>query len=408
MRSVAQFYQDCLAVANQQPPLDLLLADAMGCILAEDVTAPFDHPNTNVAACDGYAVFSEDLTNASQATPVNLMVVAEINAGRSVPDPLLRGAAARIASGAPLPTGADSVVSLESTNLGTADVVVRSRTEPGQNVRQWAEDLRAGAVILGRGTRLGPPQLAALASVGRARVLVHPRPRVVILSIGDELVEPGTNALAGTVFDANGHALAAAVREAGVEAFRVPAVPDDHARLRDVIEDQLMRADLIVTTGGLSYGSGDTVREVLGGLGDVRFDRVAARPGHMLGVGTVGQERGHTAPVICLPGDPVAAQVCFEIYVRPALRKMQGWSKVNRAAVKAQVDRGWTSPLGTREFVRVRLVGSPREGYRASVAGEPDRLWISALAESNALAVIPEELVEVGPGQQVTCLLLEQ
>ncbi len=407
MHSVAQFYQDCLSVAEQQPPLDMLLADAMGCILAEDVVAPFDHPIVDVAACDGYAVKAHDIAGAT-AGPVSLPVTAEIASGSTQSLELFPGTAIRIGSGAPLPSDADTVIPLDSTDLGTTTVTINKHVPAGSNVRSKAEDFAAGEPVLRAGTRLGPVQIAALAAVGRARAVVHPNPRVVILSIGDELVEPGVAPHPGTVFDTNGHMLAAAANEVGVETYRVAAVPDDAGRLKNLIEDQLMRADLVITTGGLSFGSGDTVRQVLEELGNVDFERVAIRPGNMLGVGTVGEEFGRAVPVYCLPGDPVAAQVCFEVFVRPALRKMQGWTKLNRAAVRAVVDRSVTSLAGMREFIRVRLTGSPREGYTATVIGEPDALWLSALATSNALAVIPEEVTEVNAGDQVTCLLLEQ
>ncbi|WRS30304.1 gephyrin-like molybdotransferase Glp [Actinomycetaceae bacterium MB13-C1-2] len=407
MHSVAQFYQDCLSVAQQQPPLDMLLADAMGCILAEDVVAPFNHPIVNVAACDGYAVVASDIASAA-ASPVSLRVTAEVASGSTQALELTPGTAVRIGSGAPLPSGADVVIPLALADLKETVVVISRPWALGTNVRSKAEDFVAGEPVLRAGTRLGPVQIAALAAVGRARVVVHPNPRVVILSIGDELVEPGVPPHPGTVFDTNGHMLAAAANEVGVETYRVAAVPDDAQRLKNLIEDQLMRADLIITTGGLSFGSGDTVRQVLEELGDVAFERVAIRPGNMLGVGTVGEEFGRAVPVYCLPGDPVAAQVCFEVFVRPALRKMQGWTKLNRAAVRGVVDRSFASPAGIREFIRVRLTGSPREGYTATVVGEPEALWLSALATSNALAVIPEEVEEVSAGDQVTCLLLEQ
>ena len=262
--------------------------------------------------------------------------------------------------------------------------------------------------MLRAGTRIGARQMALLAGVGRDHVLVHPRPRVVIISIGDEIVEPGGEARPGTVFDANGHALATAVADAGAETFRVAAVPDERSRLRETIEDQLVRADLVLTTGGISYGSGDTVREVLGALGTVRFDSVAAWPGHIMGVGTVGAEEGRPGtPIVCLPGDPVSAQVCFEVFVRPALRHMQGWTAVNRPVVRAVIDRSWYSPRGRREFVRVRLTGSPRAGYNASVMGTPASLLLSALADSNALAVVPEDVTTVRAGDTLQCLVLE-
>lgn len=403
MRSVADFYQDCLAAVGQQPPLDVQLVDAVSCVLAEDVKAPFDLPVADLAACDGYAVRSEDLVGATPDAPVELTVTEEVRAGDVDPAALVVGSAIRIASGAPVPTGADSVVALDFTDHGRARVAVRTQPAVGENIRRRAEDVERGRVVLRSGTRVGARQVALLAGVGRSRVVVRPRPRVVIISIGDEIVEPGREARPGTVFDANGHALSTAVADAGAQTFRVAAVPDERQILSTTIEDQLVRADLIVTTGGISYGSGDTVREVLGALGTVRFDNVAAWPGHILGVGTVGEG----TPIFCLPGDPVSAQVCFEVYVRPALRHMQGWTVLNRPSIQAQVDRSWYSPRGRREFVRVRLSGDPRSGYRAKVMGAPASLLLSALAESNALAIVPEDVTNVRAGDSLRCMVLD-
>ena len=408
MRSVADFYQDCQAVAHAVPPLDVKLADAVSCVLAEDVQAPFNLPVADLSACDGYAVRVRDCEGATLETPVTLPVTEEIRAGAVDPAALVPGTAIRIASGAPMPTGAEAVVSLEFTDHGVAQVALCTAPASGENIRRRAEDVAQGETVLRAGTRIGARQMALLAGVGRDHVLVHPRPRVVIISIGDEIVEPGGEARPGTVFDANGHALATAVADAGAETFRVAAVPDERGRLRDTIEDQLVRADLVLTTGGISYGSGDTVREVLGALGTVRFDSVAAWPGHIMGVGTVGAEEGRPGtPIVCLPGDPVSAQVCFEVFVRPALRHMQGWTAVNRPVVRAVIDRSWYSPRGRREFVRVRLTGSPRAGYNASVMGTPASLLLSALADSNALAVVPEDVTNVRAGDTLQCLVLE-
>ena len=408
MRSVADFYQDCIAAVDQQPPLDVQLADAVSCVLAEDVRAPFNLPVADLAACDGYAVRASDCSRAALDAPVTLPVTEEIRAGVVDPAALVPGTAIRIASGAPVPAGADAVVALEFTDHGVAEVGVRSAPAVGENIRRRAEDVAEGQVVLRSGARVGARQVALLAGVGRSRVLVHPRPRVVVLSIGDELVEPGRTARPGTVFDANGHALSTAITDAGAQTFRVAAVPDERAKLRETIEDQLVRADLVLTTGGISYGSGDTVREVLGSLGTVRFDNVAAWPGHILGVGTVGGEDGGTAtPIFCLPGDPVSAQVCFEVFVRPALRHMQEWKSLNRPVERAAVDRTWYSPRGRREFVRVRLAGDPRSGYQARVMGSPTALLLSALAESNALAVVPEDVTNVRAGDRLQCLVLD-
>ncbi len=403
MRSVANFYRDCQEAVGPQPPLDVVLPDSVGCVLAEDVVAPFDLPVADLAALDGYAVRSEDLVDANPERAVSLIVTAELRAGDVEPMANIKGGAVRIASGAPIPTGADAVVALEHTDHGTAHVSIRHHPQPGENIRPHAQDAKAGEVVISRGTRVGSRQIALIAGVGRNRIRVHPRPRVVIISIGDEIVEPGQEARPGSVFDANGHALSTAIADAGAQTFRVAAVPDERATLRQTIEDQLVRADLIITTGGISYGSGDTVREVLGSLGTIRFDSVAAFPGHILGVGHVGDD----TPIFCLPGDPVSAQVCYEVYVRPAVRAMQGWSQLNRPTVQARVDRGWTSPMGRREFVRVKLLGNPRTGYTATVMGPPEALLLSALADSNALAVVPENVTDVRAGDALRCMVLD-
>lgn len=409
MRSVADIYQDCLSNADQQAPLDLLLLDAVGCVLAKDVVAVLDYPATNVASTDGYAVRADDVGLATALTHVDLPVTGEVQAGQAHPGGLAPSSAVRIASGAPLPVGANAVVSLDSTDQGEARVSIRTGVNVGDNIRFQGEDIKRGDVIVPKRTRLGPPQIGAIAAAGHARVLVHPRPRVVILSVGDELVEPGSTPREGSVVDINGQALVASASEVGAETFHAVAVGDDRAALRRMIDDQLMRADLIVTTGGLSHGSGNTVRETLGSHGTVRFDSVGAQPGAMLGVGTVsvdGDESSAT-PIFCLPGDPVAAQVCFEVYVRPALRKMQGWKTLNRPSVKARCTSALQSQSGVREFVRVRIQGSPSSGYEAHPVGDPKALWISALASSNALAVIPEETTEVPTGTLLACMLLD-
>lgn len=410
MRSVADFYQDCLAIAQQQAPLDLLLADSVSCVAAVDVIAPYDHPSADLAALDGYAVRAADVAGASRSNPVSLAVTAQIEAGDSNPAGLATGGAARIASGAPLPLGADAVVPLADTNQGQIEVDVMSACTAGGNVAPMGSDIRAGSVVVPRLTRLGPAQIAAIAAAGVARVVVHPRPRVVIISVGDELIEPGSRPRAGSVFDANGLSLAAAAEDAGAETFRCSAVEDDRVALRELIDDQLMRADLVITTGGLSHGSGNTVREVLSPLGTVRFERVASTPGSILGVGTVNVEADEATqpvPVFCLPGNPVAAQVCFEVFVRPALRKMQGWKKLNRPSVRAQIDREFTSPVGVRQFFPVRLKGDPKVGYVASPQGPAAGGKVSALAASNALAVVPEDTTSVPAGTVLTCMLLD-
>ncbi|KWZ75252.1 molybdenum cofactor synthesis domain protein [Winkia neuii] len=391
-----------MAQVGPLPPLEVQLPDAVGCVLAEDVSSPFDLPVTDVSTLDGYAVRSVDVAGAGADDPTYLRVIDEVRAGDVDPTSVVENTAVRIASGAPVPAGADAVVDLENTDRDESNVQIKHLALPGQNIRPRASDVKAYQHVLQEGQRIGARQIALLAGVGRLRVLVHPHPRVVVMSIGDELVEPGRIASPGAVFDANGHALAAAVADAGADTFRVNAVPDEHRILRQTIEDQLVRADLLITTGGLSYGAGDTVKEVLSPLGTVRFDSVAIAPGKHMGVGKV-----EDTPIFCLPGDPVTAQICYEVFVRPALRSMAGWSDLYRDAVTARVDSGWASPAGKREFVRVALSGAPAEGYQAAVCGDPRQLLLSKLTEANALAVVPEDVTEVSAGDELVCMVLD-
>jgi molybdopterin molybdotransferase len=402
VRTVAEHLDACLATVRRQAPLDVVLADAVGCLLAEDVLASEDLPAADLAGLDGYALRAEDVARAAAQAPVTLRVLDEVRAGAAEPLRLVPGAAVRISSGAPMPLGADAVVPLAATDGGRASVAVRAAPLPGDHVRPRADDLRAGAVVLAAGERVGARQVAALAAAGRGRVRVHPRTRVVVVSVGDELVEPGRRAVPGEVYDANGHALAAAAQDAGAATYRVAAVPDEHEALRETLEDQLVRADVLITTGGLGHGADDTVKAVLGMLGTVRFDAVAMTPGRQLGLGTVDG-----TPIFALPGDPVAAQVAYEVFVRPALRSMAGYADVFRRSTPASVDAGWTSPAGYRQFVPVHVSGAPREGYRAEPVGRASALLVSALARANALAVVPEDVTEVRAGDTLHCLVLD-
>ena len=402
MRTVAEHLAACLEIARPAAPLDVVLLDAVGCVLAEDIIADIDLPSADLAGLDGYAVMSAAVAEANEATPVSLEVMDAVRAGDVRPTRLVPGAAVLIDSGAPLPLGADAVVPWMLTDRGQSRVQVRAAVSAGQNVRRRAADVAAGTTVLPRGSRVSARQIALLAGIGRYRVKVMPAPRVVIVSIGDELVEPGQPRDPGDVFDANGHALASAVTDAGGRAFRVAAVPDELSALAETIEDQLVRADLVITTGGLSAGQGDTVKEVLAPLGSVRFDAVAMVPGRQLGLGTV-----EDTPIFCLPGDPVTAQIAFETFVRPVLRQIAGRRNLHRSSLPASISTGWHSPPGKREFVPVRLTGSPSRGYAAVPASPPGATRLLGLARANAIAVVPETTHTVVAGETLHCLLLD-
>ena len=402
MRTVAEHLAACLEIARPAAPLDVVLLDAVGCVLAEDIIADIDLPSADLAGLDGYAVMSAAVAEANEATPVSLEVMDAVRAGDVRPTRLVPGAAVLIDSGAPMPLGADAVVPWMLTDRGQSRVQVRAAVSAGQNVRRRAGDVAAGTTVLPRGSRVSARQIALLAGIGRYRVKVMPAPRVVIVSIGDELVEPGQPRDPGDVFDANGHALASAVTDAGGRAFRVAAVPDELSALAETIEDQLVRADLVITTGGLSAGQGDTVKEVLAPLGSVRFDAVAMVPGRQLGLGTV-----EDTPIFCLPGDPVTAQIAFETFVRPVLRQIAGRRNLHRSSLPASISTGWHSPPGKREFVPVRLTGSPSRGYAAVPASPPGATRLLGLARANAIAVVPETTHTVVAGETLHCLLLD-
>lgn len=410
MRSVQDHLAAVLASVGPVAPLDVVLADAVGCILASDVTATADVPATAVAGTDGYAVAAHDTAVAGYGAAPALPVAHDLRPGAPAGLRLVPGQAVRVASGAPLPLGADAVVPVEETDRGAARVVLQRPAVPGQHVRTAGSDVRAGDVVLTAGTRLGARQLALAATMGRGRLHVHPTPRVVILSVGDELVEPSAAAARpGAVHEADGHALEAAVRDAGAASVRVGIVPDDRATLREALEDQLVRADLVVTTGGLSELVDDTVKDVLAPLGTVRLDHVAMTPGFRHGFGTVGSAVGRerAVPIFALQGHPVAAQVSFEVFVRPALRAMGGHTDIFRPSVAATVATGWSSPAGVRQFVPAVVVGSPEEGYQVTPLGDPAAPSVQALAQANALAVVGEQDLTVQPGQLVHCLVLE-
>lgn len=415
MRSVQDQLAAVLAIALPVPALDVVLTDAAGCILATDVVVTEDVPARPLATCDGYAVRSLDVAGATGAEPVVLPVVHDVWSAADEPFRLVPGQSVLLSSGVPMPIGADALVPVWATDRGAAKVRVHQAFPVGANILQAGADVRAGDVALSAGTRLDARQLAFAASLGFARIRVHPAPRVVILPVGDELIQPGSTRPG--VFDANGPSLRTAVQDAGAVAIQVAPVSDDQAGLREAIEDQLVRADLLITTGGLSEGSHDTLKDVLAPLGTVRFDHVAMLPGRNQGLGTLhagigdGPVRpGDTVPVLSLPGHPVAAQISYEVFVRPALRAMAGYTEIYRPSVAAHASVGWRSPAGVRQFVPATLVGSPDDGYHVTPVGDPtrlDELSVAGLAAANALAVVPEDVTEVRFGDRVHCLVLE-
>ncbi|MEV0976789.1 gephyrin-like molybdotransferase Glp [Streptomyces sp. NPDC049915] len=424
--SVDEHLEDVLTTVRPLEPIELQLLDALGCVLVEDVPVPVSLPPFDNSSMDGYAVRVADVAGANEEFPAVLDVVGDVAAGQADLLHVGPGQAARIMTGAPLPPGAEAVVPVEWTDGGLGEgpvtgmraralapegaeghVRVYRPAEARAHVRSAGSDVRAGDRALEAGTVLGPPQIALLAAIGRGTVRVRPRPRVVVMSTGSELIQPGEQLAPGQIYDSNSFALTAAAREAGAIAYRVGAVADDAETLRSTIEDQLVRADLMVTTGGVSVGAYDVVKEALSHVADedeagggVEFRTLAMQPGKPQGFGSIGPD--HT-PLLALPGNPVSSYVSFELFVRPAIRTLMGLQDVHRpkATATLSAQKPLTSPKGRRQFLR----GVHTDGTVTPVGGAGSHL-IAALAHANALIVVPEDVESVAPGSEVEVVLL--
>ncbi len=400
MRTVDEHLAEVMSVVGPLSPLEVGLLDAHGCVLAEDVVAPAPLPGFDNSAMDGYAVQVANL----ERLPAVLPVVGDIAAGPASSLRVQPGLCVRIMTGALMPAGADAVVPLEWTDGGVAQVRIDRRPDVGGYVRRAGEDVVAGETVLTAGTYLGSSQVGLAAAVGRGRLLVRPRPRVVVVSTGSELVEPGFPLGPGQLHDSNSLALTTACIEAGAIAYRVGIVPDDGRRLLASLEDQLVRADVLVTSGGVSVGAYDVVKEVLSRIGTVGFHKVAMQPGMPQGFGTIGPD---STPVFGLPGNPVSAMVSFEAFVRPALRRMLGDEQTARPSVSAVSTADLRSPAGKRSFLRVWLEWRDGAYVASPVSGTGSHL-LAGMARANALAVIPEDVEGIQAGNAVHVLLLER
>ncbi|MFG2783526.1 molybdotransferase-like divisome protein Glp [Streptomyces prunicolor] len=424
--TVDEHLEDILATVRPLEPIELQLLDAQGCVLVEDITVPVSLPPFDNSSMDGYAVRVTDVAGASEEFPAVLTVIGDVAAGRAEPLHVGPGETARIMTGAPLPPGAEAVVPVEWTDggLGGGPVTgMRARSQAPEgagghvhvyrsaearaHVRAKGSDVKAGDRALDAGTVLGPPQIALLAAIGRGTVRVRPRPRVVVMSTGSELVQPDEQLADGQIYDSNSFALTAAARDAGAIAYRVGAVADDAETLRDTIEDQLVRADLLVTTGGVSVGAYDVVKEALSSVGDedeegagIDFRKLAMQPGKPQGFGSIGPDH---IPLLALPGNPVSSYVSFELFVRPAIRALMGLDDVHRPTTRATLttDKALTSPKGRRQFLR----GTYADGEVTPVGGAGSHL-VAALALADALIVVPEDVESVEPGTEVQVVLL--
>jgi molybdopterin molybdotransferase len=398
--SVDEYRSAVTALLGTAAPISLPLADCAGLVLAEDVRAGVSLPPFDNSAMDGYAVFSADVAGASAEHPVELPVTEDIPAGRTDVPELSRGTAHRIMTGAPVPHGADAVVMVEHTDGGTEKVRIERAAESGAHLRRTGEDVRRGTVALPAGTVLGPAQLGLASAVGMDRLPVHRPLRVLVVSTGSELVLPPRKLRQGQIYESNSVMLATAIRGLGCQA-EVAFSIDDVASFRWEIEPRLGEFDLVVTSGGVSAGAYEVVKDALTGLG-VTFTKVAMQPG-----GPQGSGRWNGVPVVSLPGNPVSVLVSYEVFLRPALLTALGHTGVNRRRVRARLTEGLSSPRDRRQF---------RRGYYrhadGQVTGEvgprggPGSHLLAAFTQANCLIVLPEEVTAAPEGSEVDVLLL--
>jgi molybdopterin molybdotransferase len=433
--SVEGHLADILGTIRPLTPTQLSVGDAYGLVLGEDVTATGPLPSFDNSSMDGYAVRVEDVASASEENPVTLPVVAEVAAGDTGAYALPPGTSIRIMTGAMLPHGTEAVVPVEWTDGGRARVAIRAKVEFGASVRLAGGDAKAGEILVTKGTRLRPMHIAVIAAAGWGTVLVQPRPRVVVLSTGSELAEPGSPIIPGRIWDSNSFMIAAAAREGGCLAYRQAIVPDRPEQVLSAIEDQLVRADLLITTGGVSMGGEyDVVKAALRQLGTIEFRKVAMQPGMPQGFGTVAlpasadpereprggllsrlADRGEVAespvrpgehdrvPIFTLPGNPVSAYVSFQVFVRPAIGALQANDGLGLETVRAELTGPVHSPPGRRSFLR-GVLDRPA-GLVTPLTGQQSH-QVATLGKANALIIVPEQVTQMAGGETAEVLVL--
>jgi molybdopterin molybdotransferase len=415
MISVEEALERILSYVGVLEPVDQPILDALGQVAAEDVVSDIDIPPLDNTAMDGYAVRAADTTGASERAPVTLRVIGELAAGYVFDGAVETGTAVRIMTGAPMPRGADAVVPFEETDepagrtfgsfAKSRDVVgVLKAASPGANIRYAAEDVRRGQAIIAKGSVLHPAQIGVLASLGKASVRVHRRPVIAILSTGDEVREPGQPLGPGQIYDSNAYSVAAMVQANGGVPRRLGIAKDTVEALTTKLREGL-DADMLVTSAGVSRGDYDVVKDVLAKEGEVNFWTVRMRPGKPLAFGAFASG-GRRVPHIGLPGNPVSSMVSFELFGRPAIYKMLGRNDWQRPSVRAIAEEAIPNTDARRVFARA--IVTQRDGrYYAALTGPQGSGILTSMAVANALAVVPEDVPGVRPGDEVEAILLD-
>jgi len=406
MRSVEDQQARVTAAAVAPRPVRVAISEAQGLLCAEEVVTERPLPGFDQAAIDGYAVRSVDVRLAEGRSSesgdddgpddVVLPVVGEVRAGSRQPIRLQPRQAVRVDTGAPLPTLADAVLPLDYTDQGTARIKVLKTVRSGDYVRRTGDDVQPGDVAVRAGTIIGAAQVGLLAAVGRDKVLVHPRPRLSVISVGGELVDVERTPGPGQVYDVNSYALAAAARDAGADVNRVGIASTDPKRLREVVEGQLIRAEIVVIAGAVGGGA-------------LEVERVAMHPGSVQGFGRLGRDE---VPTFLLPANPVSALVVFEVMVRPLIRIALGRRQPMRRIVAARTVAPITSIPGRKGYLRGQLLRDEATGEYlvqalGGAAGASSHL-LATLAEANCLVIVEPETSEVRAGDRVDVAFLGQ
>lgn len=396
-----------LSASYPPAPVRAAISEAQGLLCAQEVVASDALPAFNQAAVDGYAVRSVDVAGASEDDPVMLPVVGDVPAGSRGAHRLQPQQAVYVATGAPLPTIADAVVPRGLAGGSGARISVTAPVGSGAFVRRTGEDVQPGDVAVRSGTFIGAAQVGLLAAVGMDKILVHPRPRLSVISVGDELVDVSRVPGPGKVYDVNSFALAAAARDAGADVTRVGIASSDAKRLHDVVESRLLVSEMVLIAGGAGGRTGELVCEALDDLGSIDTTRVAMQPGSSQGLGRLGPDRVLT---YLLPANPVSALVAFEVMVRPAIRAMLGRRNPYRRTIAARTLAAIDSPAGRRQYLRGQLMRDDDGDYLVHIlgAGPEGSRFLASLADANCLVVVDEDITDVPAGSEVAVLFLAQ
>lgn len=400
MLSVQEAQNWILQAVNRMGPHTVHIADALKCVLAQDIVSPADVPPFDNSAMDGYAVRSVDTAKARSTSPVRLTIKATVRAGDRLSFGIEKGECSKIMTGAEIPDGTDSVVMVEDVEAKENQIFVRTPVPKGKHIRRKGEDIKRSEVVLKSGTLLRPPEIGVLASLGLAHISVVRRPVVALATTGDELVEIDEPLSPGKIRDSNRYSLRALIMETGCTPLELGIIPDKREEMENTFKEALQKSDLLMTTGGVSMGQYDLVRDVLSSIGKYEFWKVNMKPGKPLAFGTADGK-----PIFGLPGNPVSCMVCFELFARPALMKMRGEKKFFKEKLSATATCPIDKQKGRAEFKRGK-VRREEDTLVVDVTGPQGSGILTSMVKANCLVYLPEEVGPISTGEKVSVIPL--